>query len=599
MNLTRRQKYSGHGHKVSKMDNKIRLSLDLSTLNMFCSYIISENRNIKRSQLINMRNLFEVMDLSEYTDNEKAKRVSFIQKGLDARLVHGLTSTEMIIKHINGGFLDNDLIDLKSFTGMSNAELTWINGTVAKSLDYAFIYTDVDRIIDAAMKFKGSEYNSKDEAALEFKRLIIAMNSEFRRHESRAIADDRFSLLQEPFETSIRDVHESLSNPSCKLKTCMQGMNEMLNGGFEGERVYFYFGLPGEGKSTTLLDLAIQIKSANRDFKPKDPTKIPCVVFLTMENSVRETVERMWDMLCDREDMTHYSVEEVMQILREEGELYLSGDNPIDIVIKFVPGESVDTSYLYTLVEDLEDDGYECICLIQDYVKKIRSVYNSNAEIRVQYGSVVNEFKTFATIKDIPVISASQLNRDATKHIDEGRKTNKTDLVRLLGRSNIGESQLILENIDAGFLIAPEYDMDGNKYLGIQKIKSRFKPTILTNIYQPYIVRCAIKMTEDIYEQIPVYKTTMRPDSDQVQSRFNASISNSNASMYKGNSIKEFGDIQLLQEGENIYSRASSRYSSNSASNTYVSSFIMSSDHNELQPVQPPKALIKPITRVR
>lgn len=594
MNLTRRQKYSGHGHKVSKMDNKIRLSLDLSTLNMFCSYIISENRNIKRSQLINMRNLFEVMDLSEYTDNEKSRRVSFIQKGLDARLVHGLTSTEMIVKHINGGILDNDLIDLNSFTGMSNAELSWINGTVAKSLDYAFIYTDVDRIIDVAMKFKGSEYNTKDEAALEFKRLIIAMNSEFRRHESRAIADDRFSLCPEPFETSIRDVHESLSNPSNKLRTCMQGMNEMLNGGFEGERVYFYFGLPGEGKSTTLLDLAIQIKSANRDFKPKDPTKIPCIVFLTMENSVKETIERMWDMLCDREEMTQYSVDEVMQILRDEGELYLNDDNPIDIIIKYVPGESVDTSYLYTLVEDLEDDGYECICLIQDYVKKIRSVYNSNAEIRVQYGSVVNEFKTFATIKNIPLISASQLNRDATKHIDEGRKTNKTDLVRLLGRSNIGESQLILENIDAGFLIAPEYDMDGNKYLGIQKIKSRFKPTILTNIYQPYIARCAIKMAEDAFEQIPVYKTTMRPDGDQVQARFNSSIANSNASMYKGNSIKEFGDIQLLQEEENIYSRASSRYSSSTA---YIPRFVVSPDRNTILPVQE-KKLIKPVTRI-
>ena len=31
------------------------------------------------------------------------------------------------------------------------------------------------------------------------------------------------------------------------------------------------------------------------------------------------------------------------------------------------------TGYLYTLVEDLEDEGYETICLFQDHVKRIRS----------------------------------------------------------------------------------------------------------------------------------------------------------------------------------------------------------------------------------
>lgn len=561
MDLSRRQKYTGHTHKISKID-KVKLSLDLSTLNLFCSYILSENRNIKRSQLINMRNLFDTMDVSEYSDNERNRRINFIQKGIDARLNFNLTKSEMILKHINGGILDNDLIDINSFSGMSNAELAWINGTIAKSLDYAFVYTDVDKLIDAGIRFKASEYNTKDEAVVELKRLIMSMNAEFRRHESRAIADERFSLMPEPYENVMRDAHESLSNPSNKLRTMMQGMNEMLNGGFEGQRVYYFFGLPGEGKSTTLLDLALQIKKANREYKPKDPTKIPCIVFLTMENSIRETIQRIWDMVCDRPDMTTFTVEEAMEHMREDGELYISGDNPIDIIIKYAPGESVDTGYLYTLVEDLEDDGYECICLIQDYIKKIRPVYNANAEMRVQYGSIVNEEKVFATIKDIPVISASQLNRDATKHIDEGRKTNKTDLVRLLGRDNIGESQLILENIDAGYFITPEYDMEGNKYLGIQKIKSRFKPTILSSIFQPYISRCEIKMAEDLLDNMPVYKTTMRPDSAQIQNRFNTSISSSNVSMYKGNSIKEYDDMALLNEDDNIYNRASSMYSS-------------------------------------
>lgn len=599
MDLSRRQKYKGHKHKIIKNDNKIKLGFDIKTLDLFCSYIISQNRNIKRSQLINLRNLFEVMDLEEYSDNEKSKRITFIKKGLEARIDNGLTKSEMIIKHVNGGLLDTDLIPINSFNDMSNEELEWINGTVAKSLDYAFIYNDIDRILDAGMRFKSSEYNSKDMIVSEIKSIIADMNSNFRRHESRAISDERFSLVPEVFESSMKDIHESLSNPSNKLKTMMQGMNEMLNGGFENQRVYLYFGLPGEGKSTTLLDCALQIKKANKSYVPSDPTKIPCVVYLTMENAVKETVERIWAMLCDREEMTNYTIEEVMQILRDEGELYLSGDNPIDIIIKFVPGESVDTGYLYTLVEDLEDDGYECIALVQDYIKKIRPVYNSNAEIRVQYGSVVNEFKVFATIKNIPVISASQLNRDATKHIDEGRKTNKTDLVLLLGRSNIGESQLILENIDAGFFIAPEYDMEGNKYLGIQKIKSRFKPTVLNNIFQPYVQYSPIKLEEDTKENVPVYKVTLRPNPDQVQNRFNSNINSSNSTMYKGNSIKEVDDIQLLHDNDNnIYSRASSVYSSSKVAAFNMPMHMIHNMNRQKYLISPIKKLTNPIIKV-
>ena len=47
---------------------------------------------------------------------------------------------------------------------------------------------------------------------------------------------------------------------STKLKTGIQAINRSLNGGFENDRCYIYLGLPGEGKSSTLLNLTLQIK---------------------------------------------------------------------------------------------------------------------------------------------------------------------------------------------------------------------------------------------------------------------------------------------------------------------------------------------------
>ena len=50
MDLSRRQKYVGHTHTVSRVKEKLRLNFDLNTLNLFCSYIVSANRNIRSEE---------------------------------------------------------------------------------------------------------------------------------------------------------------------------------------------------------------------------------------------------------------------------------------------------------------------------------------------------------------------------------------------------------------------------------------------------------------------------------------------------------------------------------------------------------------------
>ena len=140
------------------------------------------------------------------------------------------------------------------------------------------------------------------------------------------------------------------------------------------------------------------------------------------------------------------------------------------------------------------------------------------------------------------MITASQLNRDATSHIDESRKANKSDLVRMLGRSQIGESMLILENLDGAFLIAPEWTSEGQKFLGFQRIKKRYKASDLTFLYYPY--QGEIKLVEDLNALEPVYKTTMK---DLPQNFNNLNHLN------KLNEVKDINDVKLLKPSNNIY----------------------------------------------
>lgn len=548
MNSERRAKYGGQGFSVVKSAKQLDINLDVRTLDIMCKCLVSENQNMRRGQLVNLRNLIYLIKPENYiNDPEKSKRITFIKKGIEARLVKNLTTPFCIVSYIYGGIIDGEVVNLDEFKGLTNAEVEWVNNMVSESLKFTHVYNNVDRLMDLCTKIKSSDYGSKSDIVAEFERTINEIQNDFRRAKNESQTEVMFSLRDGYFEDVMYDTYNILSSPRRKLVTGMQGMNELLGGGFENGRCYVYFGLPAEGKSSVILNMIYQIKKYNRDYKTKDPTKRPCIVLLTMENTVTESVERLFGMATGRESMVDITPDEAISALRNEGELYLTDVSPIDIIIKFKPSNSVDTSYLYTLTEDLEDQGMEVIAMFQDYIGRIRSTERLQ-DTRLEYGAIVDEFKTYAEIKDVPVISVAQLNRDASRHIDEGRKASKSDLVRLIGRSNISESMLILNNIDAGFMIAPEVTKIGERYLGIQRIKIRYRAGNTEFVFLPFVGN-SIKLAED-YNGIANYKTNMKSDSEIEFS----GAANCRPSNYKTNAIREL-DMTVAQDGEsNIFS---------------------------------------------
>lgn len=544
MDNSRRQRYGSN--VIKNKDLVIDVKFDITELDLMCSYIISENRSIRRGNIINMRNLFLVMDMNNYAnDQERLSRIDFIMKGIDARLNNNLTSTSMILSHIAGGFGGEKA---RGYKELNNNEVAWVNNTISEILKYSIIYNDVDKGLALLQRFKATDYINRGPIVSDIEAWINAMQVKFRKAKADNRDDITFSLSGDTYIEAMLETYRQVSSPSNRLQFGTQALNALTGGGVESQRVYTLLGLPGEGKSSTLLDMAIQIKRYNKNYVCKDPTKKPAVLLLIMENSVKESVQRIFSM-CVGKGITEFSEDEICEVLRTQGNLKISTDDPIDLIIKFKPNLSVDTSYLYTIVEDLEDEGYEIICVLQDYLKRIRSVDGMfGGDLRLQLGAVVNEFKVFATIKNIPVITASQLNRTATNAVDEARIKNKADLVRLIGRGNVGESNLILENSDWIALIAPEYDKEGAKYLGMQRVKSRYYiPGDLHCVYMPYIGN-TIKFVEDLFNPVPAHKITMR---EEVQ------LNGINTAQGAINEIREFNGVKLAADGvDNLFSNA-------------------------------------------
>ena len=518
MNIQRRMKYNSRGHTVNKSNIKLNMNFNISTLEIMASYSVSENRNIRRSQLMQMRNLFAMLDENLYiVDHNKNRYFNFIIKALEGRLEKNIKDLDILDKFINGGFIEDDSenseeqIHISQLKVLSNPEVEWVSSTISESLKYSYINNDMNELYELLVKFRASDYSSRGEIVRLIEDEIVKVNNLFRKAKSEQSQEVTFSLKDGIFEDSMREIHENVTNPSCRLYTGMQGFNELIGGAFETTRVYMLLGLAGAGKSFSLLNIAKQLKTNNKHYRPKDPTKIPVIVYLTMENTVQETVARLFEITTGQ-DMRKVDTETAIKMFKKDGEMYIADDNPIDIIVKYVPNRSVDTSYLYTLAEDLEDEGYEMICLIQDHVKRIRSI-EKTPDIRIELGNVINEFKTFAMLKDCVVITNGHLNREAAKSIDDGNRTNKGDLIRMIGRANISESMLMIDNLDVGIVIQQEYDEKGNRYMGFKRIKERIKCNPNFNIvYQMFKSPESLEFIEDLDKRVPLHKDTLKGD---------------------------------------------------------------------------------------
>ena len=239
----RRTKYTKN--KIVKNNNLvIDVNFDISTLDLMCSYIISDNKNIRRASIINLRNLLYIVDMDNYNgDKDRLARIDFINKGIEARLVEGLTKKSLILQYISGGFgMVNEIGD--SLPEINNSELDWINSTVSETLKYSIIYNDIDRGLSLLTKFKSVDYINRGPIVKEIEQWINGMQVKFRKARSENMDEIRFGLEGDDYDNSVRETWRKLISPSNKLVFGSQALNMLTGGGVESGRVYTLLGLP-------------------------------------------------------------------------------------------------------------------------------------------------------------------------------------------------------------------------------------------------------------------------------------------------------------------------------------------------------------------
>lgn len=419
---------------------KIKLKLDTTMLNRILAFIYIKTTYRTMKALNNIYKLINMIDMTIYNKDEDSKaRIWVIKKSLYAIIYMEFETDESIWQYCkdqpDATKLTNAVIDGIPSLKINPNECKYVVKAVDDRLEYGYVLNLKEvyqEILDSIHDNDIKSYKAVSEKLKNIATSIINIS----RNTNSLDSDTTFSLKDEYFENVVTEAVEKLRDRNRVFVTGIRRLNTILSPGYQSKRLYTYLAFPGGGKSQILLKAALDIKKYNNDIKPKDQTKQPAVLLITMENDIDETVERIFNMRVSSEDIRNYSPKQVIRQLRNVGEMRLADKNDIDIIIKYYPNRSIDTNDLYGIIKDLYDDGTEVIALILDYLKRIRPAEKAMTE-KEELKNITNELKILAKKLDIPVITAQQLNRTASSVVDAAIQNKKEDVTRLVGRDGV------------------------------------------------------------------------------------------------------------------------------------------------------------------
>lgn len=488
----------------------LKIKFDITRLDMIISFLYKPSVLRTRKTLANIYKLFQNLDDELINGNpDLMARVWIINTTLRGRLEEGFENDENLMQFCFDQ-VDCDEFKRKTLTEIlenkkiSYDESKYIVRTIDDTLEFGYVVTIKEIVQEIINQIDDGEYKTYKEVSDDLYTIGNAIIN-IKRKTASLGSDQTFSLDTDEFDEVIEDSLQKLKDRNKIFITGIQRLNTLLSPGYLSKRLYTYLAFPGKGKSTILLKSALDIKRYNGGIQTKDPEKRPAVLMLTLENDIPETIERIYNMAVDGDDIRNYTAKQIKRKFRKKGQLELTKENNIDIIIKEYKNRELDTNDLYTIINDLEDDGVEVIALIVDYIKRIRPAERADSE-KAELKNISNELKELAKYFDIPVITAQQLNRSGAAVVDAALQAKKEDVTRLVGRDSIAGAWEIIENSDFCCIINPEVKSDtGELFLTFKLLKRRYRSSEeneslrrLEYFNQPFEPGNEIRLLDDI-----------------------------------------------------------------------------------------------------
>lgn len=325
------------------------------------------------------------------------------------------------------------------------------------------------------------------------------------------------------FDTSDKDAMKMVvaeakdaRSPDKVVLTGIRGLNSLLSPGYLSGCLYVYEGLPGNYKSGMLLKGHVDTLKYNDHLKKVLNGKIGISMYISMENTMSQTVRRLWSLLYPSADMSMFSVDEITEMMDQA-----LTENGMRSVVLYYGYREKSTADIANIVRSYNTDTTEVVALFFDYIKRVRPARTdaaATASEKTELNSIMNEFKMYASQLNIPIITGHQLNREAAKMVDEVVRNggyNKTDSA--LSRAQTGSAWEVMEVADFVAIINIENSNEA-KMIVIKAVKQRDldgqTDSNITAIRHPFLSPQSFALKDDILENvslsIPIYQNIQR-----------------------------------------------------------------------------------------
>jgi replicative DNA helicase len=499
-------------HQITKANDikldKIKVFFKRSVLKSVVKILVMDYNGFRTFKSVkNINRLFTNLDMANYKGNVELESYIWVICFVSKQWLSGISDIDLIVEGAKRqDEFDNIKADIitecrNDRNIISAPEAKVIFDLIAEALQYGFIISVRDEYVNLLDDINMDEPGSFKKIV---ERLFLVSQSLLDiKHNTNIVANKiEFNTSDvDSMREAIGQTLDSLSTSNNIFKTGIKRLNTLLSPGYMNGKIYVYLGLPGSGKSIMLLKSALDARKYNPDFKAKDPRLKPCVLYITMENTFTETIERIWNM-CFDDSMTNHSEEEVLKLICEElgiskirndevEEITVENENKslsemlderdrkamennIEIVVQYYPYRSINTDDLFTIIQDLKDENLEVDMLVFDYLKRIEPANPIADNVRLELDRIINELKALAVIEDIPVVTAHQMNRAAASTVDAASRQGKGDVNKLVGRDNVADSWSVIESSDFAAVINSEYKPGtDDKYMTINVVKRR------------------------------------------------------------------------------------------------------------------------------
>lgn len=475
-----------------------------SFLNSCFTLILNKNSNVKKSKAL-YRDILEII-----TSWEKKETVDIplsIKTKLDllnkicAYLVKDKTIDNIIdsVSFSEKFKQHNAFLDLKVNEEIKDHVIQDIIKQVRLRKKINALFANYDQLSDVLDSIKDGSFDSIDDLVEDYEVTIKTLYSNMM-EANRAVTIEAAASL-DLVKDDYKHVLNMIKKKYERKNTTSTGFdvfdNDVMFGGYEPSRLYIFGGGSGAGKSTilnnTIYKSATRSLSTQPGVKPIKKGEIRKVyVYVSLENTIEEALMRTYMPMFDKtipQMLTDISnnVDIKKMVIQEFAK---SGST---VMMKYFPAMSVSVIDLHGVVDDaINEYGKDAIAgLYVDYIDLLKADTKYDL-YRLELGHITLSLKTLAVQYNIPVVTASQLGRQAyriqTAHelgvdmmSESIKKVEHADFVMLLAK-DLTEKHLVHGKVGknrsgkSGDSIDFDVDFERFKFRRMRPVKNKKKP---------------------------------------------------------------------------------------------------------------------------